>query len=130
MSRDGSFPAEEVFNTNYFGVRRVCEAFGDRVQSKIVNMGSAGGANFIARQNEKDSIRNKLAEPWTLKDIDELDDIANQLAANEDHSKSSYQASKACVHALTYLLARKVYPNLIVNAVTPGWIVTDMTRGR
>jgi carbonyl reductase 1 len=129
MSRDGAFSAEEVFATNYWGIRRVCEAFGPKVEKRIVNMGSAGGANFVSRLEEEDPIWIKLAKPWTLNDIDELDAIAKKLASDETHQQSSYQASKACVHALTFLLARKVYPNLIINAVTPGWIKSDMTQG-
>ena len=40
---------------------------------------------------------------------------------------SSYHLSKACLNAYTLHLA-KTYPNLRVNACTPGFIETDLTR--
>ena len=38
-----------------------------------------------------------------------------------------YGFSKACTNALTMYQA-KLYPNLTINACTPGFIETDMTR--
>lgn len=37
----------------------------------------------------------------------------------------SYSVSKACVNALTAVLARR-NPQVVVNACCPGWIATDM----
>lgn len=39
----------------------------------------------------------------------------------------SYSFSKACVNALTHLLARD-NPGLVVNCVCPGWVATDMGK--
>jgi NAD(P)-dependent dehydrogenase (short-subunit alcohol dehydrogenase family) len=41
---------------------------------------------------------------------------------------NAYGLSKACSNAYTLCLARQ-YPKLRVNACTPGFIETDMTRG-
>jgi NAD(P)-dependent dehydrogenase (short-subunit alcohol dehydrogenase family) len=40
---------------------------------------------------------------------------------------SPYGLSKACANTYTLLLARE-HPNLQINACTPGFIATDMTR--
>lgn len=37
----------------------------------------------------------------------------------------SYSVSKACVNAITHMLARD-NPELTINAVCPGWVATDM----
>ena len=40
---------------------------------------------------------------------------------------SSYGISKACANAYTLSLANE-YPGLVINACTPGFIETDLTR--
>ncbi len=41
----------------------------------------------------------------------------------------SYGAAKAAVINMTYAFAKEFAPNIVVNAVSPGNIDTDMTRG-
>jgi len=42
-------------------------------------------------------------------------------------TSSFYGLSKACVNTYTFYLSRK-YPHLMVNACSPGWIETDLSR--
>jgi len=121
---------EEIINTNYFGVRRVNDAFGKflcRPGGRIVNVASASGPNFNADLPESDPLKTKLCKPWTIEGsslaerIQKLDEIARNMQANY-----AYGASKALLNAYTYLHAR-AEPDLIINACTPGWIKTDLT---
>ena len=125
MGRDGSMTMEEVVNTNYFGPKRVNAAFEKFLQrpgGRIGFMGSAGGPNYVSRLDASNPAKKMLAKPWLIGSIDKLDDLAKTLEGDV------YGASKALVGAYTHLYA-KANPDLIVNAVTPGWIMTDMTKG-
>ena len=62
--------------------------------------------------------------------MDECVDANSKKYISSDHGSSSgsaYGLSKACTNAYTILLAGQ-HPNLTVNACTPGFIETDMTR--
>merc|ERR1711974_286115 len=51
-----------------------------------------------------------------------------QDAVKNPAGRQPYGLSKACLNAYTLLLARE-QPELRVNAMTPGYIDTDITRG-
>lgn len=113
-------------NTNYFGPRRVNEAFGPFLQrpgGRIVNVASASGPNYVSSLPETSSHKSLLGQPWTIPGgVAELDVMARSM------SGEAYGASKALLNAYTVLHA-KVEPDLIINSVTPGFIQTDMTSG-
>ena len=56
----------------------------------------------------------------------ELDKIAHSGHASCD---DAYGFSKAFVSAYTSLLAKE-HPELVINAVSPGFIATEMTKGQ
>lgn len=126
MKRDN---VKESNNTNYFGPRRVNDAFLpklDEIGGRIVNIASASGPMFVSKCSDKDLVK-KLSEPWTIDGgIAELDKIAK----DESNCKGgdAYGFSKALVNAYTWLLAKE-HPDLVINSVTPGYIKTDMTAG-
>lgn len=120
---------EEVVNVNYFGPRRVFEAFQAQLQrpgGRVVNIASAGGPKFNECLDPKDELYQTLTEPWNISEQDRF--AVLDRIAREYHTEDCYRFSKALVNAYTVLLARKE-PDLIVNSVTPGWIKTDMTAG-
>ena len=41
-------------------------------------------------------------------------------------SNPAYSVSKAALNALTIMLADALAPRVLVNAVCPGWVATDM----
>jgi len=125
MGRDGVTTMEQVINTNYFGPRRVNDAFGPMLQrpgGRIVNIGSASGPMYVSSISTSHPLHEKLSKPWLIGSVAKLDEIAKQMQGDE------YGASKALVAAYTCLYAKED-KDLIINACTPGWIKTDMTRG-
>lgn len=121
---------DQTVNTNYFGCRRVCDAFADvlvRPGGRVVNIASAAGPNFVVKCQMQD-LRNMLAEPLTISGIDQLDDIAKKNYGMIDYEDSAYGLSKALLNAYTVLYAKE-NPDLTVNSCSPGWIKTDLTAG-
>jgi len=120
---------QESNNVNYFGPRRVNDAFGSMLQrpgGRIVNIASASGPIFISSCSDA-ALCKKLSQPWTIDGgMSELDALAKDT--KNCGGGDAYGFSKALVSAYTWILAKE-NPELIVNAVTPGYILTDMTRG-
>lgn len=131
---------EEVLEVNTLGVRRTCEAFlpllprGPSPQrGRVVNITSASGPNYVsgcspARQAFFVDPKVEWAQLQDL--INEClamagDDAA--FAAAGLGSSNPYGLSKACANTYTLLLARQ-NPDLHINACTPGYIETDLTR--
>jgi carbonyl reductase 1 len=117
----------ETVNTNYFGPRRVNDAFGKFLQrpgGRIVNIASASGPNYVSSLPADSPLVTPLSQPWTLQGgIDALDEMAATRMEGQP-----YGASKALLNAYTVIHA-KIHTDLIINSVTPGWIATDMTDG-
>ncbi|HEY6727244.1 MAG TPA: SDR family NAD(P)-dependent oxidoreductase [Polyangiaceae bacterium] len=131
-----SLPLASVLEVNTFGVRRVCEAtlpLLDPERGRIVNITSAAGPSFVAscspeRQRfltdpgiEWSSLAAFLAECLAMSGGKPAFEAAGLGDGN------AYGLSKACANAYTLCLARQ-HPGLRVNACTPGFIETDMTR--
>ena len=127
---------EKILNVNTHGPKRICDAFIPLLNSshgRIVNVTSASGPTFVS--GSSDETKKLLTNPaitWTeIKDYMDkcIDDSKNNdiISDNAHNMGSAYGLSKACTNAYTIFLARK-HPNLKVNACTPGFIETDMTR--
>ena len=125
----------QVLEVNVHGPRRVCEAFVpmiDHPDGRVVNVSSAAGPNFVNDCSSEH--RELLTSPdVTWADIESF--LEECLAADEDvgfdnsgiGDESAYGLSKACLNAYTIALARE-NPDLTINACTPGFIETDLTR--
>lgn len=120
---------KDTVDTNYFGTRRVNDAFGKYLQKpggRIVNVASASGPNFLSSCSDAVLLK-KLAEPMTISGgVAELDEIAISSKSVED--SQAYGFSKALVNAYTAIHAKEE-PDLVVNSCTPGYILTDLTAG-
>lgn len=129
----GDFAA--VVETNLFGLRRVSEAFVpllDPNGGRIVNVTSGSGPIFVAGCSPEMQ-RFFLDAQMTWPRLRALADECKALRDPASFAKkglgdgSAYGFSKACANTYTMILARE-HPGLVVNACTPGFIATDMTR--
>ena len=123
---------EPTLQVNTWGIHRVCEAFIPLLEAsgRIVNVTSAAGPNFIEAAD--DMTRKILTDPEVQWDA--VEEYMNRCISESKDSASTtsglgnaYGLSKACANALTLILARE-NPGLTINACTPGFIETDMTR--
>jgi NAD(P)-dependent dehydrogenase (short-subunit alcohol dehydrogenase family) len=127
---------EAVLNVNTRGVRRVCEAFLPLIAAdgRIVNVTSAAGPNFVAQcSDERRRFFLDGNTDWAdldalMRECVALAGDAAAFAARGLGDGNAYGLSKACTNTYTLQLARR-YPKLSINACTPGFIETDMTRG-
>jgi NAD(P)-dependent dehydrogenase (short-subunit alcohol dehydrogenase family) len=123
---------EETITTNYFGPRRVSDAFSKhlvRPGGRIVNIASASGPNFLSRLAIPE-LKEKLTYPTTLftGGIPEVDELAKSYFPQLDYGNDAYGLSKALLNAYTALYA-KAEPDLVINSCSPGYIDTDLTAG-
>lgn len=124
-----------VLETNTLGVQRTCEAFLPLIEphGRIVNVTSASGPSFVAtcsKEQQRFFLDASLTWPVLRAFIDECLAITGNSAAFAKKGLAngdSYGLSKACANTYTLILARE-QPGLHVNACTPGFIETDMTR--
>jgi NAD(P)-dependent dehydrogenase (short-subunit alcohol dehydrogenase family) len=133
-SNNGDFAA--IVDTNLLGVRRVCEAFVPLIDprgGRIVNVTSASGPIFVAGcspEMQQFFLDAQVTWPRLQALVEECLKLAGApaaLVAKGLGDGSAYGFSKACANSYTMLVARE-HPGLVVNACTPGFIATDMTR--
>jgi len=125
-----------VLNVNARGPKRVCEAFlplVDPNEGRIVNIASASGPMFVAAcSEERQTMLTAPDVTWSpiealMDECLRIEESGGDFAAAGLGEGSAYGLSKACLIAYTIELAR-THPSLTINACTPGFIETDLTR--
>ncbi|MGF1466519.1 MAG: SDR family NAD(P)-dependent oxidoreductase [Sandaracinaceae bacterium] len=131
----GAQDVATIVDVNTRGVRRVCEAFLPLIDpegGRIVNVTSASGPSFVERCSPErqrffldpevspDALEAFLEECLAL-------DGPDAFAAQGLGDGNAYGLSKACANTYTQWLAGQ-HPKLAINACTPGFIETDLTR--
>ena len=120
----GSGGADALLATNFYGPKRVTDAFAPMVTDRIVNV-SSGGASMWLR-NQSDEIKTFFTNPNTT-----WDELAAKMEALKPHQTGGmgcYGMSKAALNLIT-IQSASAYPNLKVTALSPGFIATNMTQG-
>jgi carbonyl reductase 1 len=124
-----------VLDVNTRGIKRVCQAMLPLLAAdgRVVNVTSASGPSFVAKCDDRR--KRQLTNPdvkW--EDVEALMTEAIAIGAERGSFAAAglgdgeaYGLSKACANAFTLVLARE-QPGLRVNACTPGFIETDLTR--
>ena len=131
----GSNDIDAVVNTNTLGVKRVCDAFIPLVKSagRVVNISSASGPKFVSLCSEEmRAFFQDASVNWS-----EIETLLHSVISQPQDARhfqslglgaiNASGLSKACVSLYTMVLARE-NPELSVNACTPGFIETDLTR--
>lgn len=124
----------DMLAVNVYGIKNVLTHFEELMteSTRIVNVTSASGPNYVA----------DCTAEWQQFFLDEhvswptLDKYLQEWAALSDQELASiglptaydYGLSKACANLLT-LITAKEHPERSINACTPGYIDTDLTRG-
>jgi len=119
---------DATLETNYKGPRRVTENFRPMVTSRICNIASASGPNFVERCGIP-AQKALLSDPLSasLADVEALGD---SYLGTTDYDNCAYGVSKALLNAYTALYARhEEHSGLIVTSCSPGYIKTDLTAG-
>jgi NAD(P)-dependent dehydrogenase (short-subunit alcohol dehydrogenase family) len=125
-----------VLATNTLGVQRVCEGLLPLIDPKggrIVNVTSAAGPSFVATCSpawQAFFLDAQLTWPRLRRFIDEclaMEGETAAFAAKGLGNGDAYGLSKASANTYTLILARE-HPSLHVNACTPGFIETDLSR--
>ena len=130
---DSMLGLNKVLQVNTFGPKRVCDAFLPLLNpsiGRVVNVTSASGPLYLAgSSNETKKILTNPDVSWTEieKFMSECLKLESERTTDWGGDWSAYGISKACTNAYSIYLAKK-NPNLTINACTPGFIETDLTR--
>ena len=128
-------PLGPTLQVNVHGIKRVVDTLSPLLQSKgarIVNLTSAAGPNFVAKCSSEYQY-HLTSESTSLATLDKLMVAAQSFKSRQDleiaglGDGSAYGLSKACANTLT-LIQAQLYPQHLVNACTPGFIETELTK--
>lgn len=129
--------AENTIRTNYMGTVSICKALFPllRPHARVVNISSSCG---MLSKIPSPELRKKLQSPHLT--VEELTTMMQDFVVSAKSDKhiedgwgtSAYNVSKVGVTALTLIQQRQFEKDLrsdiIVNAVHPGYVDTDMTN--
>jgi carbonyl reductase 1 len=130
--------ARETVGCNYYGTKLVTEALLPYIQpdgGRIVFVSSRAG-NFDKITNAE--LRERLLGARTVEELDALaEDFVRSVGdgsyAQHGWPRQTYAVSKMLETMYAVILAqrlRSIHPHVLVNAMCPGYVKTDMTSHR
>ncbi|CAH9118137.1 unnamed protein product [Cuscuta europaea] len=128
---------EECFEINYYGTKRMVEAFLPLLQlsksPRIVNLSSSWAKlENIGNKRAKRVLSNVEGEAVEVDEVvsEYLEDFRKGAAAMQEKGwpsfMSAYAVSKAAMNAYSRIIAHN-FPSCQVNCVHPGYVKTDIT---
>jgi carbonyl reductase 1 len=121
---DGS--EDGLLATNFYGPKRVTDAFVGQVTDRIVNVSS--GVASMWHQTKTAETRALFTNPATTWEQLCAEVEKWKMDKGEGPATGVYGLSKAGLNLIT-IHAAAAYPNLKVTALSPGFINTNMTAG-
>jgi NAD(P)-dependent dehydrogenase (short-subunit alcohol dehydrogenase family) len=124
--------AERTNAVNFFGTMYVTDALIPCIRDKgrIVNVSSGMGelTNVYSPEVRERFLNARLDREGLAALVNEfISDVASGVHADRGWPSSAYRVSKAAMNAYTRILAKELAPRgILVNAVCPGWVRTDM----
>ena len=116
-----------ILDTNLYGVKRVTEAMVpliDPIHGRIVNVSSGAASAYVKTQDAATKALFSRPPSWEALDTG----VQRAVAGNNVGLGNGYGLSKAALSAFTVIQSR-MYPNLKVVSLSPGFIDTPMTAG-
>lgn len=113
-----------IMETNFYGVKRVTEAFVnliDEKEGRIVNVSSGAASMWLRGQNEE--TKKIFSKPESFKQVE--DALKANIASGNVGFGEGYGLSKTALTAMTIVQSRQ-YPKLKVTSLSPGFIATAM----
>lgn len=127
---------QDTLKINYYGTLHATEAFLPLLKptGRIVNVASMAG--HLSKYSP--AIKQRFLNAQSVEDATQLmQDFASAVSRNHEKQEgwpsAAYAVSKAGVIAFTRAIAareKKAGSEKLVNACCPGWVVTDMTKGK
>ena len=117
----------DTIAVNTYGPKRVCDAFFpliDPAAGRVCNIASASGPMFVRGLDAEQ--QELFCSPQTT--WEQLEAVLKQYSAVTDYEGIAYGLSKASLNVLTMQQAA-AHPALQINSCSPGYILTDITRG-
>jgi carbonyl reductase 1 len=125
--------ARQTIDTNFYGALRVTDRLLPllRPGARVVMVSSAVGQSSILSTDLAKRFLDPVLERDQLLDLVErfVRDVGEGTHAERGWPSTAYGVSKAALNALTRIYARELAGDprkLLVNAVCPGWVRTDM----